>query len=165
MVSRVVALIVTMLCIGACGGGTASSPPTPSPSPVLLATVTQTMTDCTLSGIADHAKGPRVKLQIVDRTGVNSAFDMWLVPGGHTYADSVAFIAKERAKALAGQDGLGSDAFFTESAPDMRATLSPNESREAQGYVGAGTYVLVCLREFPTVGLRPSSTAGPLAVT
>ena len=160
---RALTLLAVSL-LAACGGET-STPVAATPSPVLLATVTQTMAGCKASAVADHVKGPRVKLRLVDTTGVSSGFDMWLVPNGHTYADAAAFIAKERAKAIAGEEGLGSDAFFTESAPDLRATLTPNESRETQGYVGAGTYVVVCLREFPTVGLRPSGVAGPLTVT
>ena len=168
MVKRLAIPLVVLSLTIACGGGpsTASAPtPSPTPSPERIATITQTLADCTLSAVASHVTGPRVSFTFVDKTGVNSAFDLWLVPPGKTYADSVAFIARERKLAEARQDGLGSDAFFPGGSPSFRATLTPNESKEARGYIGAGTFAMVCLRDFPNVGLRPSSVAGPITVT
>ena len=105
-------------------------------------------------------------MEVVNKTGVRAAIDVWPIPPGRTQADVNAFIAKERKLAETGQEGLGHPAFFPYSSPDVRVGFDADLLHRGSGYLDKGSHTVICLREFKEANGegRPSGAAGPLDV-
>ena len=161
---RVASLVAFAVALAACGGSPPAAVET-SPSPKVVATLTISMNDCTLSSVSSRIPEGAVIIDVVNQTGVRAAVDVWPIPNGKTMADFTTFIAKERKLAETGQEGLGSDAFVPGS-PNIRAGLSSNATFQGVGFLSRGDYAAVCLRDFKEVAgqPRPSGVAGPISV-
>ena len=154
-------LVLAVVWTFACGGSTSSSgSAAPSAEPTPQGTVTQTDTGCTLTGVAGPMKAGYVSLNAVNKTSALAGFDMWRITEPNTYQDLVAYVAKEKDLAAAGQGGLGHPSFVSDL---ISAQVLPSKTGTLYGSVRQGTYAIVCLG--PTgAGTRPLALVGPIQV-
>jgi len=99
-------------------------------------------------------------LNAVNQTSALAGFDMWRITEPNTYQDLVAYVAKEKDLAAAGQGGLGHPSFVSDL---ISAQVLPSKTGTLDGSVRQGTYAIVCLG--PTgAGTRPLALVGPIQV-
>ncbi len=155
--------IVALVLLAGCGGDTPSV--TTQASPRVVAVITQTQADCTLSAASDRIRSGLVAFTLVNDTGVAAAFDIWMIPEGHTYEEVVAHIQEERRLAESGRPGLGHPSFFADTDLAIHALIDQKKSTTASAVLKPGTYAVVCLRTFEQVGeIRPLAVVGPVVV-
>jgi hypothetical protein len=163
MTRSVIPAISVTLLLCACGSSSSSALSTPSPQ--LAGTVTETLSDCSLSQASDRILAGNLILKFENKTGVEAGFDLWPVREGRTYADVIAFIAEERKLAAAGEPGRGHLEFFPYSDPSLQMPLSSAPTGTASGRLDAGTYTVVCVRFFAEASeARPLGVTSPLTI-
>ncbi len=151
-----------LLLVVACGESRSAANPTPRPQAV---TVTLTAGGCELGGPTQLHVGVLV---VHARNQTSDSVWLGLAPitGGHTYAEFVTWVDRDRASQLAGRGTIGPPDW---ASPTSFMSAPQHGPVDLQWSVGAGIYAFACGRHGTNadgsgreLGLW---AAGPLLVT
>lgn len=148
--------LAAVVILTGCGGGSTTSSP---PSPKVAGVVTATESDCTFAASSGHLTAGVVTLKFVNQTDAEARFDGWHIPQGHTFDELAAHIREERRHAEAGEPVLGPPSYLTSSDRVFDVAVDAGKSDLDSSDLGAGTYAIVCIKNYPSVGLRPLAAA------
>lgn len=165
---RVVLAVMLLVAVGCASSGSADSteaatgPEAATLEASASGTVVVSGSGCSVDGIGSTLSAGPVELTIVNETDGLVVANMTKILEGGTYEQLAAHVRKEIQRAEAGKVGLGHPAY---APPSFDLFVDPGESNALRGEVTAGTYAIVCGREFEEVGeVRPSAVFGPYEV-
>lgn len=143
-------------------GATLGPEDKPTTEATQVGTVRLSDADCTLDAVRGPIPAGLVSVAAVNRTDTHAALHMWRIDDGHTYQEFSAYIAKTRRRTAAGKAPPDPIAWIGER---IDVDLEAGGSGTIVGRVRAGTYGIVCIREFEKAGeLHAFATVGPVTV-
>lgn len=170
--AAVIAVALSMAFLGPPAGDRGPDDATPTPSArsspaepaSIRGAITQTETDCAISGIADLVEPGSFAISLSNDTPAQASFDMFKITGEGTYADMEALIAEERRLADAGEPFLGPPSWALSAASS--GFIEPGQSIDLTGTLTDGSYAVVCLWKYDQSEdpVRPFAVVGPIHV-